>query len=109
VLVLAMPLGPFSTTKGHTGRTRHDLFLEPRSKNLLAEDPVLGLRWPKSSEQHGKHKHRRGPSTPRLASAVTRDKSVTRSAQDDGIVEVLAKNVLVMRRLPGLRVTRSAC
>jgi hypothetical protein len=36
------------------------------------EDPVLGLRWPKSLEQHGRDKHRRGPSTPRPKLCVTR-------------------------------------
>jgi hypothetical protein len=29
------------------------------------QDPVLGLWWSKSSEQHGQDKHPRGPSTPR--------------------------------------------
>jgi hypothetical protein len=66
VLVSQMLLGAFKPPK-HTGRTRYELSLGPRPKNLLAADPVLGLRWSKSSEQHGENKHRRGPSTPRYA------------------------------------------
>src|ERR1700735_4457915 len=31
----------------------------------LPEDPVLGLRCSKRSQQHASDKHRRGPSTPR--------------------------------------------
>jgi hypothetical protein len=38
-----------------------------------------------NSERHRQDKHRRDPSTPRN-STVSHDKSVTRSAQDDGFV-----------------------
>ena len=61
--------------------------------------PVLGLRWSKSSEQHGQDKHPRGSvgyARDRLfdsapPSAVSRDKSVRRFAQDDGFVGDLKK------------------
>jgi hypothetical protein len=64
-----------------------------------AADPVLGLRWLKSSEQHGKHRRGSlGCARDRLfrlraTSAVARDKSVRRSAQDDDFVGALAKNI----------------
>jgi nicotinamidase-related amidase len=40
-------------------------------KCVPQQDPVLGLRWSKSSEQHGRDKHRRGPSTPRIKGCVS--------------------------------------
>jgi hypothetical protein len=55
-------------------------------------DPApVQARWFKSSEQHGLNKHRRGPSTPR-PSAVSRNQSVRRSAQDDESVGVWTKD-----------------
>jgi hypothetical protein len=51
-----------------------------------------GLRWLKSFERHGQHKHRRGPSHSAPPSAVSPDKSVRRFAQDDGFVGTLTKS-----------------
>jgi hypothetical protein len=69
----------------------------PTSRHLA----VVGLRWSKRSEQHGQDKHPRGSlgyARDRLfdsapPSAVSRDKSVRRSAQDDVFVGVLNKNI----------------
>jgi hypothetical protein len=65
------------------------------------EDPVLGLQWSKKSERHGQDKNPRGSfgdAQDRLfdsapPSAVCRDKSVRRSAQDDDFMGVLKKNI----------------
>jgi putative endonuclease len=45
--------------------TVHDKDVPVTIKCVPKEDPVLGLRWSKRSEQHGEDKHPRGPSTPR--------------------------------------------
>ncbi len=66
-----------------------------------SEKMLVGLRWLKSSEQHWQDKHLRGSlgyARDRLfdsapPSAVSRDKSVRRSAQDDDFVGVLTKNI----------------
>jgi hypothetical protein len=51
-------------------------------------DPVAGLRWSKSSEQYGKDKHRRGPSTPRHKCRVKRSIcEALRYKDDDSVVE----------------------
>jgi hypothetical protein len=70
-------------------------------KCVPPEDPVLGLRRPKRLEQHGQDKHLRGSldhARDRLfdsapPSAVSRDRPVTRSAQDDDFVGVLKRNI----------------
>ena len=67
----------------------------------IAADPVVGLQWSKSSEQHG------NTSTAevlrlRATSAVSRDQSVRRSAQDDDFVGVLTKNILNELALMGV-------
>src|ERR1700760_4419447 len=59
----------------------------------IATDPVVGLRWLKSSEQHGSIKRPRGPSTPRPKRCVTRS-ICERFAQDDGFVGGLEYNWL---------------
>jgi hypothetical protein len=58
----------------------------------LSKDPVLGLRWLKSSEQHGQDKHPRLDFDSAPTSAASREKPGRRSAQDDVFFEVLTKN-----------------
>jgi hypothetical protein len=78
VLILLMPFGAFQPLKPAPGGPA-TVFLraDNRTASILLcpaatstrwvpqQDPVLGLRWSKRSEQHEQDKHRRGPSTPR--------------------------------------------
>jgi hypothetical protein len=102
VLISPKLLGAFDH-RGRTGRPRYGFSLGPnqelastwgwkmitvRHQVHIAADPVVGPQWSKSSEQPGK------VSTAevlrlRATSAVSRDKSVRRSAQDDDFVGVL--------------------
>jgi hypothetical protein len=61
-------------------------------KQSQRKNPILGLGWTKSFEQHRQDKHFRGPSTPRTE-RFSPDKSVRRFAQDDDFVGVLKKNI----------------
>jgi len=61
-----------------------------------------GLRWSKSSEQHGQESIL-GVLRLRATSAVPLDKSVRRSAQDDDFVGILKKNIPNKVALMGLR------
>jgi hypothetical protein len=56
----------------------------------IAADPVVGLRWSKSSEQHGLSSTA-GVLRLRATSAVSRDQSVRRFAQDDDSVGELTE------------------
>jgi hypothetical protein len=58
---------PLSTTEARPADSPGDHQVAYRR-----ESPVLGLGWPKSSEQHGSIKRLRGPSTPRHERCVTR-------------------------------------
>ena len=79
-------LGTHSIGTVHLLIRRHHLF-SPGQCEVLERGggpPVRGS-WLESSEQHGQGKHPRGPSTARYK-RLTCDKSVRRSAQDDGFV-----------------------
>jgi hypothetical protein len=126
MLILPMPFGAFQPPMPARGEKKLNLIrtINPEFKNLAhtwgwktitvhekdisvtikcvpQKDPVLGLRWSKSSEQHRQDRHPRGSfgyAQDRLfdsapSSAVCRDKSVRRSAQDDDFVGVLKKNI----------------
>src|SRR6266700_1072850 len=62
-------------------------FRRETSQNNVAGSARCGLRWLKNSERHRHDKHLRGgPFDSAPPNAVSRDKSVRRSAQDDGFV-----------------------
>jgi hypothetical protein len=67
-----------------------------------AADPVLGLGRSKAPSSMGKISSA-GVLRLRATSAVSRDKSVRRSAQDDVFVGILKKNILNKLALMGLR------
>jgi hypothetical protein len=79
-------------------------------KDVSMTNPVLGLRSRKGLRQHEQDKSPRGPSTARHKIAVSRDKSLTRFAQDDGLVGG-SKNIPVgcvfEKRLAGRTKTRN--
>src|ERR1700723_2173744 len=76
------------------GGRSHEMLVSGWEDSRSSWSAGCRLRWLKSSEQHGQDKHRRGSfgyAQDRLfdsapPSAVSRDKSVRRSAQDDGFV-----------------------
>jgi hypothetical protein len=71
----------------HTGT----LYIAVTINCVPPEDPVLGLRRLKSLDQHRQDKRPRGSFDSAPSSPVSRDRSVTRSAQDDDFVGVLTK------------------
>jgi hypothetical protein len=80
-LVSPMLFGAFQPPSAHragpasgffSGQIGTTLVQRPCRGLGMEDDPVVGPRWSKSSEQHGQTKHRRGPSTPRHKRCVTR-------------------------------------
>jgi len=71
-------------------------------KYVPPKDPVLGLRCRKGSNSMGRISIA-GVLRLRATSAVSRDKSVRRSPQDDDFVGILTKNILNKLALMGLR------
>jgi hypothetical protein len=76
MLVSPMLLGAFQPRKPAPGEPAPDfpwdgnqelssIVLCPATHCVSQQDPVVGLRWLKSSERHGRDMRRRGPSTPR--------------------------------------------
>src|ERR1700722_6347448 len=95
-LILPMLFRPFHH------RTCTDLGKPPTTRCVLPEDPVLGLAIKKLRAASVRYRPPRSfDSAP--PSAVLGDKSVTRSAQDDDSVGVLAKNIPNKFPLMGLR------
>src|ERR1700689_3634360 len=75
---------PLELTSQWTTKTLPELAISPNHRFFnWIRDALAGMR----------RKHRRGPSAPRH-SAVSRDQSVRRSAQDDDSVGVLTENIL---------------